>query len=866
MPKPPIAETNNCYAVCVGINQYCSSAQVRDLHCAEKDAEALYDLLLRKGFAKDNCLLILGTEATQETVYDALKTFVLTKPRSDDLIIFYFAGHGLPISISNDEEDADLQSDVFLVTSNFDHQRIEGERGAWLEYPLRLENLRTDFFERTRSKKVLFILDSCHSGDIYGPSYRGEQLAHHYIEQAFAKKSAGRVVLSSCMPQQKAREDKKLGHGLFTYHLLEALEGRTPHAVERDGWLTVGSLFSYLSKKLPIDQRPVKSGVEHSNFQLLYYPEYVERSMFSANQGERDEQKDSDKEHRLRAMLADHLGFMRDRLESFVGRQAELIEIRQRIAEKLLTGGYVTITGQAGQGKSCIIAKLVEEYGPDNVSFHFIPFNPGPDHQVGLLRNLMARLILKYNLPEIYVASESRPALRDYFPKVLGELVAKGGQEVIFVDGLDQLEEELSGFRDLSFLPNNPPPGVVFVLGTRPNDTLKPLELLKPRHEYKLPDLSRNDFDLLLERRNVHLSRELANRFYEAMQKNALYLDLVAKELAEAGAVNEVEVIKRIADNPDNIFSLSIERFKRQERQWRTILKPILGLLLAANEPLGVRHIRQVLAVEDDELRDGLRRLGGLVAEDGQGRRYLFHLKLQEYLRQDENKPDKEFVFASDEEIWWHKKLISWCEQNGLENIWQDVKWDADEQGRRVYARQHYVTHLYQSREWDRLWNLLDEGNYGRMKVRFDPSTRSYAQDLDIGRQASAWKEWSFEEGVNLLPYLWRYTLLRCSLTSRADQYTPEAFEALMLLKRVQQAVDLAELLTNPAYKVAILRQIARHLRQQLGREHEGLQLLMRAYEVVQSIEEDRIKTKALRELSIELTKARRRELIRYMS
>src|SRR5437764_10648670 len=131
----------------------------------------------------------------------------------------------------------------------------------------------------------------------------------------------------------------------------------------------------------------------------------------------------------------------------------------------------------------------------------------------------MARLILKYDLTDLYVASESRPALRDYFPKVLAELVAKGGQEVIFIDGLDQLEEEQSGIRDLSFLPNNPPPGTVFVLGTRPNDTLRPLELLKPRYEYKLPNLSRQDFDLILQHRQVQLDTKLADRFYESMQE-----------------------------------------------------------------------------------------------------------------------------------------------------------------------------------------------------------------------------------------------------------------------------------------------------------------------------------------------------------
>jgi predicted ABC-type transport system involved in lysophospholipase L1 biosynthesis ATPase subunit len=62
----------------------------------------------------------------------------------------------------------------------------------------------------------------------------------------------------------------------------------------------------------------------------------------------------------LRRLLHDHTGFMQTRLESFVGREAELAEVRRRVAELLPTGGYITVTGQAGQGKSCLIARLVE--------------------------------------------------------------------------------------------------------------------------------------------------------------------------------------------------------------------------------------------------------------------------------------------------------------------------------------------------------------------------------------------------------------------------------------------------------------------------------------------------------------------------
>jgi hypothetical protein len=566
-----------------------------------------------------------------------------------------------------------------------------------------------------------------------------------------------------------------------------------------------------------------------------------------------DNDKLDKKQEFLEKLLADHSGFVNNRLESFVGREKELAEIRRQIAEKLPTGGYVTITGQAGQGKSSMIARLVKQYDDQDkrtsnksisnkfdslksaIAHHFIPFNPGPDHQVGLLRNLIARLIMKHDLSEIYVASESRAALRDFFPRVLADLVAKGGQAIIFIDGLDQLEEELSGRRDLSFLPNDPPAGVVFVLGTRPDDTLKPLQLLKPHHEYKLPDISREDFGLVLQHRKVKLSQELANRFYSAMNENALYLDLVARELTEAGAAQPEEVIKRVADNPDNLFSLSIERFKRREHEWEKVLRPLLGVLLAQQEPLAIFHLRQILKLSHEQITDGLSRLGGLVAEDGQGRHYLFHSKLRDYLHQDKASSNKEYIFATDEEQSYHYKIVDWSANKGLEIIWKNTA-DIDEQGRRLYARHHYVTHLYLANNWSQLWKVLDEGKYGRAKLQYDPSMRLYAHDLYLGCKTAGGDELSFEEGINLLPRLWRYTLLRKSLSNQADKFPEEAFEIMALVGREQQALDIAELLTNPRMKAKIIARIGNILDSQNHREQEGKGLLFRSLEIAQPL------------------------------
>ncbi len=239
---------------------------------------------------------------------------------------------------------------------------------------------------------------------------------------------------------------------------------------------------------------------------------------------------------------------------------------------------------------------------------------------------------------------------------------------------------------------------------------------------------------------------------------------------------------------------------------------------------------------------------------DGQQCYTLFHLKLRDYLRHDEHNPQKEYIFAKDEEEGWHKTLADWGEGRNLLSIWQDVISNQVEQKRREYARWHYVTHLlYYAEEWQKLFEVLDAMQYGREKVRFDTSIRPYVQDLDLGRQAAAWEKRDLQEGILFLPHLWRYTLLRCSLSNRAENYPVEVFKALVFLNCYQQALNLAELLTNSYRKAQTLLQIVEHLKMQIGREQECQQLFTRAYEVAVSIENDKMKAETLYELSRKL-------------
>src|SRR6266581_593426 len=286
----------------------------------------------------------------------------------------------------------------------------------------------------------------------------------------------------------------------------------------------------------------------------------------------------------------------------------------------------------------------------------------------------------------------------------------------------------------------------------------------------------------------------------------------------------------------------------------------MLVLLLAAREPLTRRHIGQILGVEDYRCRDGLARLGGLVAEYGQQKCSLFHLKLHDYLRQDEGNPNKEYVFATHEVQDWHRCLANWCESGNLPIIWDEVKSNLAEQGKREYARRHYIVHLYSAGDWQRLFAVLDAEVYGQAKVLLDPSMRTYTQDLDLGRQATALEIWTMQEGIALLPRLWRYTLLRCSLASQADRYPLSAFRLLLLLKRDSEALGLTELLTDPAHKANVWLEIAKHMREQPAQEQDHFQILLRASQVAHTIKESWTRAKVLSELGETLARAQQWE------
>ena len=181
----------------------------------------------------------------------------------------------------------------------------------------------------------------------------------------------------------------------------------------------------------------------------------------------------------------------------------------------------------------------------------------------------------------------------------------------------------------------------------------------------------------------------------------------------------------------------------------------------------------------------------------------MIHLKLIDYLRTE--------TFAADELITCHAQIAAWCGRD-LAHLWQPTT-DLAEQERRIYGQTQLVTHLIAAQQYDDVWKLLDDDEYGAAKRRADPSLRAYITDLDRVRQAMADASNRNRQQIAVwLARVWRYSLLRVSLTSSVDRWPTELFTALVALGQGAEARDRAELLSDPRKRATVLTAVGRAL------------------------------------------------------
>jgi len=244
---PEIVEPARVWALVIGISDY---LEVNDLRYAKADAVAFTRWLLDSGVGKDNILLLLDEQRKNqqldgvESQYATLTRvragldWLRRMSRANDLVFVFFAGHGYQGEDDNGDETDGV--DEFLVL----HDTLRGAIEA--------TSLRDDefgqFLDRVQSDHVMVVFDSCYSGGQSRSLSSGTRPLPGTFDIFQDFKLEGKLVLAAAKEDQKALEDETLGHGVFTYFLLQGLTGKAD--LDSDYRITAEELFKYVSKEV----------------------------------------------------------------------------------------------------------------------------------------------------------------------------------------------------------------------------------------------------------------------------------------------------------------------------------------------------------------------------------------------------------------------------------------------------------------------------------------------------------------------------------------------------------------------------------------------------------------------------------------
>ncbi|WP_016952075.1 caspase family protein [Anabaena sp. PCC 7108] len=221
--------TAKLWLLLVGVNQY-QDQKLPPLRYSAVDCQGLAEALTsatQQQFSQTE--VVIFHDFTQElpllsTVTTSLKQITATA-QPLDTILCYFSGHGI---IKPETQEA------FLCLADTQKDNIQNTGLAVKELLQILDN--------SRAENQLIWLDACHSG---GMTLKGINPTRQLLEilQQRAAKSKGFYALLSCDVNQQSWEFSELGHGVFTYYLIQALNGKSANA---QGMISVDGIYNYV--------------------------------------------------------------------------------------------------------------------------------------------------------------------------------------------------------------------------------------------------------------------------------------------------------------------------------------------------------------------------------------------------------------------------------------------------------------------------------------------------------------------------------------------------------------------------------------------------------------------------------------------
>lgn len=229
------------WSMFVGVNHY-RDERIPSLRYCVNDAQALHDLLVKSpysGYAPERAHLLLSdspgnsagrTPATRRNILQHLQNLA-RQARSDDMLLFYFAGHG-----------QSLDQEVYLIPTDAEPNEMMPDTAVPLS---RVKQIMEASSARTKA----IILDACYTGVVlHDLAKRAMGAPAGEILERLLEESEGLAILHSTARSDAAFEWASMQHGVFTYYLLEGLRGAANE--RKDGRLTVTEIHRYVTAKV----------------------------------------------------------------------------------------------------------------------------------------------------------------------------------------------------------------------------------------------------------------------------------------------------------------------------------------------------------------------------------------------------------------------------------------------------------------------------------------------------------------------------------------------------------------------------------------------------------------------------------------
>ncbi|MAE17341.1 hypothetical protein CMK12_00105 [Candidatus Poribacteria bacterium] len=229
------------WALLVGINDYPND--ISPLRYCVADVEAFRQALINvAGFKEDKIFLMTDQmrgqmEPTNINVVMRLD-ILASQIKADDTFVFYFSGHG----IAREDQSFLLAANSVTATAN----------------TLELSAIPLDRISKilstVKAQQLLTVIDACRNNPEASRSGQDNLLSDNFTRGFKIRRSNSNsgtpsvsATLYACNVGERAYEWADKGHGVFSYYLLEGLNGE---AVNSQGEVTVTTLAEYTQGKV----------------------------------------------------------------------------------------------------------------------------------------------------------------------------------------------------------------------------------------------------------------------------------------------------------------------------------------------------------------------------------------------------------------------------------------------------------------------------------------------------------------------------------------------------------------------------------------------------------------------------------------